>query len=33
MELLNLRTNKNIVDEKEAIKQKEGKGQQRADLV
>jgi len=27
MELLNLRMNKNIVDEKEAIKQKEGKGQ------
>jgi hypothetical protein len=33
MELLNLRMNKNIVDEKEATKQKEGKGQQRADLL
>tara|TARA_X000000950_G_scaffold16219_1_gene17663 strand:- start:1306 stop:1407 length:102 start_codon:yes stop_codon:yes gene_type:complete len=33
MELLNLRMNKNIVDEKEAIKQKEGKGQQRTDLL
>ncbi|MEL0329476.1 MAG: hypothetical protein VXB74_12565, partial [Deltaproteobacteria bacterium] len=33
IELLNLRMNKKIVDGREGIEQKEGKGQQRTDLL
>jgi hypothetical protein len=33
IELLNIRMNKEIVDGREGIEQKEGKGQQRTDLL